>query len=222
MTDSKYTHIALLSDRSGSMEKIQSDAQGGINSLIADQRKTTEAIGGRCTISLLEFDNYASTVYTFSNILNVPDPAYHLVPRGSTALRDSMAALIRTTGQQLAALPEDVRPGVVLFVVMTDGLENASFLTSSYELRQLVQEHQTKYGWQFIFLGANQDAFAVGQEYGFLRSATINFNATPEGTQNVYGSTSGLMSSARVATASAGVPVAFAGYSEDDRDGATK
>ena len=223
MTDSKYTHIALLSDRSGSMESIKSDAQGGINQLIRDQAKTTEAIGGRCTLSLVEFDNYVNAVYTFSNISNVPDPAYTLVPRGSTKLRDTMAQLIRDTGRQLATLPEDMRPGVVLFVVMTDGLENASYLTTSQELRTLVQEHQTKYNWQFIYLGANQDAFLVGQEYGFLRSATINFNATPEGTSSVYGSTSSLLSSVRssVAAGASVMDSAFA-YSDDDRDGATK
>lgn len=221
MTDSKYTHIALLSDRSGSMEKIQSDAQGGINSLIKDQAKTTETIGGRCTLSLMEFDNYQNTLYTFSNILDVPEPAYRLVPRGRTALRDSMAALIRSTGQQLAALPEDLRPGVVLFVVMTDGLENASYTITSTDLRTLVQEHQVKYGWQFIYLGANQDAFEVGQELGFLRSQTIKFNATPEGTYNVYAGTSSSLSNARIASASAGVPVAFT-YSQEDRDGAAK
>lgn len=222
MTDSKYTHISLLSDRSGSMDKIQSDAEGGINSLIRDQQKTTDSIeGGRCTLSLMEFDNVANMVYTFSNIADVPDPAYTLVPRSRTALRDSMAQLIRSTGEQLAKLPEDLRPGAVLFVVMTDGLENASYLTTSTQLRTLVQEHQTKYNWQFIYLGANQDAFLVGEEYGFLRSHTINFNATPEGTLNVYGSTSSNLSSARIATASAGAPVAFT-YSEDDRKNAGK
>lgn len=216
MTDSNYTHIAMLSDRSGSMDSIRSDAEGGINTLIRDQQATP----GRATLTLVEFDSTSDTVYDFVDLKTVPDPAYHLIPRGNTALQDAMGALIGSTGAKLAALPEAQRPGLVMFVVMTDGYENSSREVTAAALKAMVDKHTTEFAWKFVFLGANQDAFATGARYGIGRAQTISFAATPDGTSNVYASTSSNLSGARVAMA-AGAVADFA-YSDADRDAANQ
>ena len=224
MTDPSYTHISVLSDKSGSMEQIRADAEGGINAFIRDQQKTTKKIkGGRATLSFVEFANSSHYVYDFVDLAEVPDPAYKLRPSGGTALVESMVKFINNTGQRLASLPEAIRPGAVLFVVTTDGEENSSGSDyTSEQLKKLVKKQTDKYGWKFLFLAANQDAFAAANAYGFNKGATINFNATAAGAQNVYASTSGLTSSYRTLAAAGASDTALAsvGYSTEDREAA--
>jgi uncharacterized protein YegL len=223
MTDISYTHISVLSDKSGSMEQIRADAEGGINAFVHDQQKTTKKIkGGRATLTLVEFANTSHYVYDFVDLAEVPDPAYRLNPSGETALVESMIKLIDDTGRRLANLPEAIRPGAVLFVVTTDGEENASGRDyTSQRLKKLVTRQTNKFGWKFIFLAANQDAFAVADAYGFNRGSTLNYAASAAGTHAAYASTSGVTSSYRTLTA-AGAPVSVASasldFAEDDRD----
>ena len=222
MTDPSYTHISVLSDKSGSMEQIRADAEGGINAFIRDQQKTTKKIkGGRATLSFVEFATSSHYVYDFVDLAEVPDPAYKLNPMGGTALVESMVKFISNTGQRLASLPEAIRPGAVLFVVTTDGEENASSQDyTSEQLKKLVKKQTDKYGWKFLFLAANQDAFAAANAYGFNKGYTTSYAASAAGTQSVYTSTSNNVSHFRSAVGS-GVSVAAAGasltYSEEDR-----
>ncbi len=160
MTDKKLTHIYVLLDRSGSMQSIKSDTEGGFAALIDEQRGAI----GRCQVTLAQFDDEYDIVYSGVDVKDVP--ALDLQPRGMTALLDAMGRLISTTGGKLLALPEDERPGSVMVVIMTDGLENASREFTGPAVKAMVKEQTDSYGWVFTYLGANQDAIAVGEALG--------------------------------------------------------
>lgn len=141
MTDGTYTAIAVLMDRSGSMDEIRDDAQGALSAFIADQAK----LPGRCTIRLSHFDNHYEDVYPSTPIGSAP--AYALVPRGSTALLDGIGRLVVDFGAELAALPEDARPGTVIVIIQTDGYENASQEWTRQRVFDLITEQRTRYRW---------------------------------------------------------------------------
>ncbi|MFN5915853.1 MAG: VWA domain-containing protein, partial [Planctomycetota bacterium] len=147
------TDVTLVVDRSGSMEQIRSDAQGGINAFVADQAK----LPGECRITLVQFDDKYEVVH--SGILASQWPEYHLSPRGSTALLDAVGRAIIETGNRISAMPESQRPGLVICVISTDGMENASQEFTREKVREMISHQQTVYNWHFTFLAANQDAF---------------------------------------------------------------
>lgn len=169
--DKDYTHITLVVDRSGSMGTTKNDAQGGINQLFKDQA-TKE---GKCTLTLVEFDTTYDIVHDFKPINEVTE--YTLVPRGSTALLDAVGKAIVTTGEKLAALPEDQRPGLVMVVIVTDGEENSSREYNKQKIRELITQQQDVYKWQFTFLGADQNAFHEAASMGMSLCGVAAYNA---------------------------------------------
>lgn len=213
MTDPSYTHLTVLLDRSGSMGNIRSDMEGAFNSLIEDQKK----LEGKATVTLVQFDNEYQVVYNTLPLTSVPKLV--LQPRGMTALRDALGRSINETGSQLKFLSESDRPGKVLFVVITDGLENASYQFSQEQINGMITRQRNEYDWDFIYLGANQDAIAEGQRYGFLQDHSLTYTATRGGTKSAGSTTSGLIGSFRSATL-AGASTANIAYSQDDRDAA--
>jgi hypothetical protein len=215
-----YTHISILLDASSSMLHLQGDVIGGINSLLADQRK----LPGKVTVSLVQFsdgpfnsrkDGYQER-YVFADLNNIRDlDKTTYIPNGWTALQDSFAKLIDDTGAKLAAMPEDERPERVMFVVQTDGEENMSKKFSSDDIKARVKTQTNQFNWQFMFLGANIDAFAAASMYGIDKGNTVQFAASSKGTRGSYAGTSNLLSakrSARVAYMSQTV------YSDADRN----
>ncbi|WP_154795078.1 vWA domain-containing protein [Occultella kanbiaonis] len=172
MTDQNFTHIAFLLDRSGSMQSIKSDTVGGFDAFIAEQRGEP----GRCTVSLAQFDNEYQEVYADRPIADVP--SLELVPRGSTAMLDAIGRLINATGARLAALPEAERPGTVIVGIMTDGLENASKEFSRAQIKAMIGEQTDRYGWQFLYMGANQDAIEVGTGLGVDPGLAVTYSST--------------------------------------------
>lgn len=215
MTDNNYTHIAVVLDRSGSMASIKSDMDGAFNSLIEDQRK----VEGRATVSLVQFDDTVETVYSFLHLSEVPK--LDLQPRGLTALLDALGRTINETGVALRDMPEATRPGKVIFVVITDGLENRSREFTRDTVRRLIERQRSEFSWEFLYLGANQNAIQEGAKYGFLADQSIAYAASSHGTQSVVGSTSGLLKSYRGATAQ-GIATAGIGYSDEDRQDASE
>lgn len=199
MTDPNYTAIMLLIDHSGSMHSIKDDAEGGVNSFVADQAKAE----GRRTIRIAEFSDEYLLVHASTDAKSVP--RYSLVPFRSTALLDAMGRAITEFGQELAALPEDARPGTVIFAVMTDGHENSSREYGWGQIKALVAHQEEIYNWQVLYLGANQDAIAVGQRMGVSAGHSMSYSASSTGTRSVYNSVSDYVA---VAAASAG-PVEF-------------
>ena len=154
------TDVTLVVDRSGSMEQIRSDAQGGINAFVADQAK----LPGECRITLVQFDDKYEIVH--SGILASQWPEYHLSPRGATALLDAVGRAIIETGNRISAMPEAQRPGLVICVISTDGMENASQEFTFKKVSEMISHQQTVYNWQFTFLAANQDAFSQAMDLG--------------------------------------------------------
>lgn len=167
------TDITVLLDRSGSMNSCRSDVIGGLNEFIDKQKK----VDGECLFTLIQFDSVNSQEVTYSAV-NVHSIARfsNFEPRGGTPLLDAMGASIINTGARLRAMPESERPGKVIFVVITDGYENASKEYKKSQIASLVKEQTDRYSWDFIFLGANMDAIAEGASVGFAFSNTANFS----------------------------------------------
>lgn len=162
------TDITLVVDRSGSMEEIQSDAQGGVNAFIRAQANEP----GEALLTLVQFDTEYEFVHRAMPVQNVSE--YKLVPRGATALLDAVGRAINETGERLAKMPEPERPGLVVFVVMTDGLENSSREFTTPQIKQMIERQQSQYNWHFTFLGANQDAFAEAGAMGMHAAGVAN------------------------------------------------
>ena len=158
------TDITVVMDRSGSMQSRRTDAEGGLNAFIEKQK--TEP--GEAVFTLVQFDNVYEFVHTAVPIKSVPP--YTLVPRGgSTALLDAVGRAINETVHRLAKMNEADRPGLVIFVIITDGEENSSKEFKKAQIKAMIQHQTAVYGWQFTFLGANQDAFAEGGGIGNRR-----------------------------------------------------
>jgi hypothetical protein len=169
MTRSDLTHLYFLLDRSGSMQSIKSDIEGGFAAFVNEQR----AAAGECRATLAQFDDVYELVYADRPIADVPP--LDLRPRNMTALHDAMGRLITEAGQSLAALPEDQRPGTVIVAIMTDGLENASKEWRADSIKALVEQQTQHYGWQFLYMGADQDAVEVGAGLGIDRDLSVTY-----------------------------------------------
>ncbi len=166
---SDLTDITLVVDRSGSMAQVREDAEGGVNSFIEQQAKEP----GEALLTLVQFDTEYEFLHKGIPISQVPK--YELVPRGMTALLDAVGRAINETGERLAKMDERDRPGLVVFVVMTDGHENSSKEFSKADIKAMIQRQQDTYNWHFTFLGANQDAFAEAGGMGIAAAGVANF-----------------------------------------------
>ncbi|HEU5474367.1 MAG TPA: vWA domain-containing protein [Actinophytocola sp.] len=169
MTRADLTRIYFLLDRSGSMQSIKADTEGGFAAFVDEQRDTP----GTCQVTLAQFDNVYDVVYTNVPIADVPPLV--LQPRGSTALLDAMGKLITDAGAELTALPEGDRPGTVIVAVMTDGHENASREWTHPAIKSLVEQQTKDYSWQFLYMGADQDAIEVGTSLGVGRDYSVTY-----------------------------------------------
>lgn len=175
MVNPNAAHLTLVVDRSGSMQSVRDDAQGGINTLLAEQFAAPARL---LTVTLVEFDDDIDTVARMATTA----PRYELVPKGCTRLLDAVGAEIVRTGQDLAALPEHDRPERVLFVVVTDGMENASKEFTLEQVRAAVEHQRAAYAWQFQFIGADAAAWQ-GADMGM---ASARYAPTATGTRAAY------------------------------------
>lgn len=166
---SDLTDITLVIDRSGSMEAIREDAEGGVNAFVREQAKQP----GEALLTLVQFDTQYEFVHEGVPVQQVP--AYRLAPRGRTALLDAVGRAINETGERLAKMAEADRPGLVIFVIVTDGEENASAEFSKAQIKAKIDHQQSQYKWQFTFLGANQDAFAEAGGMGIDACGVANY-----------------------------------------------
>lgn len=205
MTRPNYTHIAFLLDRSGSMQSIREAAIGGFNRLVSDQA----AEPGECTMTLVQFDGRDPREVVFDTlpIGQVPPLTEKtFVPRDNTPLIDAMGSIIVRTGEQLSALPEADRLGKVIVVILTDGLENASREYTRQQVFDMITHQRMVYGWDFVFLGANQDAIGEAGRYGIDASFARTFDSTEEGTLEVYQTTSDMISAMRASKTAGSKP----------------
>jgi uncharacterized protein YegL len=172
VVDQDYTHFTLVIDRSGSTHKFREDFQEGVNALVQSQIEQP----GRLTVTLIQFDREVEMLAR----MVTPDQwqPYTLAPRGSTALLDAVGQAIRQTGEDLAALPEGERPGKVLVVIVTDGLENASLKWTKETVREAIQHQRDTYRWEFVFHGADESAWAAR---GIGITNSVSYAGTREG-----------------------------------------
>ena len=204
MTDPDKTLIAALLDRSGSMQTSKIATEDGWRELINEQRQQP----GQCQVTLAQFDTVYEVVYSVTDIGDVPE--FVVEPRGMTALLDATGRFVTEIGEQLSRLPEDERPGHVICLIMTDGMENSSHEWSWDAVQRLTKQQQDEWNWKFIFLGANMDAIEVGARMGFAAGDSITYD------DSNYATTVGAMRSARemVRSTRGGRSASF---SEEDR-----
>ncbi len=171
--NTKLTDITVVLDRSGSMQSCKTDVEGGLSTFVKSQKEAKAADGGTRKFSLVQFDNIVETVFSGVDIDNAPE--FTLTPRGGTALLDAVGSTVTSIGDRIAALPESERPGLVVVAIVTDGEENQSIKFTKEQIKTMISHQQNVYNWQFVFLGANQDAFKNAGSMGISASATANF-----------------------------------------------
>ena len=177
------TELVFILDRSGSMAGLEGDTIGGFNSLIEKQKKED----GKCFVTTVLFDNELETVYDrvdLKRIEPMTDKQYYV--RGCTALIDAIGTTIKHIANiHKYARKSDV-PEHTMFIIMTDGMENASHIYSSEKVKKMIEHEKKKYGWEFLFIGANIDAVETAANFGIEEERAVNYHADSKGTKVVY------------------------------------
>ena len=177
------TEMVFILDRSGSMYGLERDTIGGFNSLIEKQK----LLDGKCYVSTVLFDDKSTVIHDRISLEKVPQMTendYYV--RGCTALLDAVGGAIHHIGNiHKYARREDV-PEKTMFVIITDGMENASHMYTPQDVKRMIERQKEKYGWEFLFIGANIDAALEAEKIGIERNRAVNYSATPDGTSNLY------------------------------------
>jgi len=172
------TELVFILDRSGSMSGLESDTIGGFNSMV--QKQQTEP--GECRITTILFDNQYEVLHDRIDIKAVsPITEREYFVRGNTALLDAVGKTINKIGGVQKNTAEEYRADKVLFVITTDGMENASREFDYDKIKSMIERQKSKYGWEFIFLGANIDAVDVANHFGIEKNRAQNFHNDSEG-----------------------------------------
>ena len=177
------TEIVFILDRSGSMAGLVDDTIGGFNSMI--RRQKDEA--GQAYVSTVLFDNYTEVIHDRLDIRKIhPLTRKEYYVRGCTALLDAVGQSIRHIGNVHKYAREEDRPGKTLFIITTDGMENASREYTYERVRKMIEHQREKYGWEFLFLGANMDAAREAARFGIDEDRAANYHADRQGTAVIY------------------------------------
>ena len=187
------SEIVLVLDRSGSMESTKKDAEGGLREFIAKQK----LVPGECNVTFYRFDNEIERVLDAVPIRSIEPQELALEPRGSTALLDAMAQAIDHVGERLSRTPEYNRPEKVYFVTITDGEENCSRNNTKNQVFDRITLQRDKYQWEFIYIGANQDAIATAAQIGIMPQYSMTYSGGLIGTVNAYNSLTNNMTRSR-------------------------
>jgi len=183
MKNNNITELVFILDRSGSMAGLESDTIGGFNAMIEKQKKQD----GECYVSTVLFDNESEVLHDRVKLRDIPkmtDKDYTV--RGCTALIDAIGGAINHIGNiHKYARPEDV-PENTMFIITTDGQENASHIYTSAKVKKMIERQKKKYGWEFLFIGANIDAVETAARYGINKDRAVNYNADGKGTRILY------------------------------------
>lgn len=177
------TEMVFILDRSGSMQGLEKDTIGGFNSMIENQK----SLEGKCYVSTVLFDDETDVIHDrvdLTDIKKLTEKEYFV--RGCTALLDAVGGAIHHIGNiHKYARKEDV-PEKTIFVITTDGYENASHRYDVYTVKKMIEKQKEKYGWEFLFLGANIDAATAAESMGIERNRAANYTASPVGTTSLY------------------------------------
>lgn len=173
------TEVVFILDRSGSMGGLEADTIGGYNSMIAKQKKEE----GEALISTVLFDDKVEVLYDrvpLNKVENITDKQYYV--RGCTALLDAVGGAIRHIGNVHKYAREEDVPEKTIFIITTDGMENASREYGYDKVRKMVERQKEKYNWEFIFLGANIDAVEVANRFGVDKNRAVRYECDSAGT----------------------------------------
>ena len=188
------TELVFILDRSGSMAGLEADTIGGFNAMIEKQKQEP----GEALISTVLFDNYTEVIHDrvpLERIEKLTDKEYYV--RGCTALLDAVGGAIHHIGNVHKYAREEDRPEKTLFVITTDGMENASRKYSYQRLKGMIQRQKEKYGWEFLFLGANIDAAREAARFGIDADHSANYHADSTGTAVIYEAVSDVVCNVR-------------------------
>src|SRR5439155_1757405 len=175
-----YTDITIILDRSGSMSDIAAETISGFSKFLNDQRQ----LPGETTISLVQFNHTTEATFNAVPIREVvPLAVDDYRPHGHTALLDAVGKTIKETGARLRNLAERDRPSKVIVVILTDGLENASRAYTRKRVFESIRHQRETYSWEFVFLGANQDAVREAGKIGVAPDAALTFAASGAGAE---------------------------------------
>ena len=188
------TELVFILDRSGSMAGLESDTIGGFNAMVEKQKKQD----GECYVSTVLFDDVSEVLHDrvkLEDIKPMTDNEYTV--RGCTALIDAIGGAIHHIGNiHKYARKEDV-PEHTVFIITTDGMENASRKYSSDRVKAMIERQKEQYGWEFLFIGANIDAVETAAQYGISKDRAVNYNADGVGTHILYESVSAVVGNVR-------------------------
>ncbi len=179
----ELTEIVYILDRSGSMAGLEADTIGGFNSMMSKQKKT----GEKAFVSTILFDDECEVLHdrvSIDDIETMTDEQYYV--RGCTALLDAVGGAIKHISNIHKYAREEDIPSKTIFVITTDGMENASRNYSYEKIKKLVKKQQEKCGWEFIFIGANIDAYSEAQRFGISKERAVNYVHDKVGTAKVY------------------------------------
>ena len=207
---SKFTEIVFILDRSGSMAGLEADTIGGFNSLIQKQKRED----GKAVVSTVLFDDKCEVLHDRKDLMEIAsltEEDYYV--RGCTALLDAVGGAIHHIGNvHKYARPED-RPERTLFIITTDGMENASRKYGYEKVKRMIERQKERYGWEFLFLGANMDAVSVAGRFGIAPERAVRFHCDEKGTELNY-----RVLSETIANVRCGAPMGTSWKEEIERD----
>ena len=177
------TELVFLLDRSGSMAGLEADTIGGFNSMIQKQKREP----GKALVSTVLFDDRCEVIYDRVPLDSIPpmtDKVYY--PRGCTALLDAMGGAIHRIGLIHRYIRPEDRPARTLFVITTDGMENASHRYRLPDIKRMIERQKKRYGWEFLFLGANIDAVSTASRFGIGADRAVTYRSDSAGTRLNY------------------------------------
>ena len=177
--NNNLTEIVFILDRSGSMAGLEDDTIGGFNAMVEKQKKEP----GEAFLSAVLFNTESEVIYDRVDIQKVEpmnDRQYRV--GGCTALLDAIGSAVHHIANVHKYAREEDRSGKTIFVITTDGLENSSRKYTYADVQKMVSHEQEKYGWEFLFLGANMDAINEAKKFGFRSDRAVRYNCDSEGT----------------------------------------
>lgn len=175
--------LVFILDRSGSMSGLESDTIGGFNSMIKSQK----SVDGECIVTTVLFDDRYELLHDRINLKGISlltEKEYYV--RGTTALLDAVGRTINKIASVQKNTAEEERAEKVLFIITTDGYENASREYSYDKVKAMIEKERDKYGWEFLFLGANIDALETAEKFGISKDRAADYHADGEGTRVTY------------------------------------
>lgn len=184
-----YTHITVILDRSGSMESIKDDTIGGFNDFLREQQEQPHY----ATMTLVQFDTknpyeVISDFVPLSEVLKLNKTNY--TPRSGTPLLDALGRGIADLDTKIAKMPETERPEQIVFLVITDGLENSSREFQRKDIKDMIKQRQEQQGWQFVFLSADLSAIEEAEGSGFRYDSSMSFDKSGKGVRSAFSSSS--------------------------------